>query len=621
MARALYLVLRLGTPAFVINAVINGLIGLAIYGSEPLVAWFGDPSVLGDTLIGTFLVGLLTSRLITPTLARDVQAGLVAGTADDSIWRKVLPEGPWKRAFAVAAVTSALCLGLFVVPGAQVAPDGINGLAVVAFKASTSGLAAVLAIVLTAQRVLIGGPDRTTAYRDALARASAVPDERERWAFEFLDKACVAAGDMDRGCSNSPTWHFVLEGDVDVDHLRAAIDKLCAHYPLLQTRAFPIDGAAGYARRYCYLEHDPVDLLEVRDGSIDALKPSLINHAIDPFTAPNTRFVLVRDAETSHLLIQNHHAAGDGRAYIELFEDLTALLADLEAPIRPATRLPELDALQRDKGELRSLRWRGMRRHFREKRALKRNPPAPLPSNASLDYSGDNGTLHLAVSDRLLEELRPLRKERGVGLNAVLTAAFVKAAHRWGADGGAAVSPINITLIVETRPREAEFRSFANHLASFVVEVPVSAEAELWELARSVHQGSLAERDSEAYLERMVFETFAVSLLPLDAMRKILFEEAELKTHLNYSNLIPLTFPKLEGPGWSAEEVWVTTPTSPRHGLVLTSVHYGGQVVFNLNWRRSVIDESDVRAVGAYFAEAIRETGLEFDPRIVVSGA
>ena len=56
------------------------------------------------------------------------------------------------------------------------------------------------------------------------------------------------------------------------------------------------------------------------------------------------------------------------------------------------------------------------------------------------------------------------RKRIGASLNSILTAAFFAANQRWHRARGAAIGRTTGTIAMETRPRDGEFASFANHL-------------------------------------------------------------------------------------------------------------------------------------------------------------
>ena len=62
-----------------------------------------------------------------------------------------------------------------------------------------------------------------------------------------------------------------------------------------------------------------------------------------------------------------------------------------------------------------------------------------------------------------------------------------------------------------------------------------------------------------------------------------------------------LDFPALAGEGWSADEVRITTPVMPRHGIGVTVIRYRGRITFNFNFKSSVATREHTDEVGAEF--------------------
>src|SRR5439155_20591431 len=119
---------------------------------------------------------------------------------------------------------------------------------------------------------------------------------------------------------------------------------------------------------------------------------------------------LVRTADDAcQLLFRQHHAIADGRAFIGLVADFAAFLEAARAGRRPPPealapigRRSEADALglpawRRIVDTLRGYAWlvgavaRGTA-----------NPVMQMVQNRSLDYRGDNGTVHWSVDDATL---------------------------------------------------------------------------------------------------------------------------------------------------------------------------------------------------------------------------
>ena len=57
--------------------------------------------------------------------------------------------------------------------------------------------------------------------------------------------------------------------------------------------------------------------------------------------------------------------------------------------------------------------------------------------------------------------------------------------------------------------------------------------------------------------------------MPMDRLHRIVFASKTPAFNLNLSNLVALDIPRLAGRGWQVEELLVTTPVTPRTGIVL----------------------------------------------------
>lgn len=67
---------------FGLNFVLNGGIAYALFRSAESVPLFGQSSIVGDTLITSFLLPFLTCLIVTGLIAKQVTAGKVPGLAN-----------------------------------------------------------------------------------------------------------------------------------------------------------------------------------------------------------------------------------------------------------------------------------------------------------------------------------------------------------------------------------------------------------------------------------------------------------------------------------------------------------------------------------------------------------
>lgn len=645
---------RLVAGASLVNALINFVIGLVLFGGA-LVPWQGAWSLGVDLALGVTIVGVLSAAAAIPRVRRGAEAGLVAGIAADSAWA-IWPAGRW--ALAVCAGLVAMLPVLLLVPALEaLVPEGLFGVAAAAFKGTTCAAGGALAIVIASRRALVGAPDRTAELATVLARPPVGV------ALESLDKGCLACTDRARGISVVPTWHLVIDGDIDDALLEASLTTLARRYPSLGARMAPVDGLPDHARDFRWVAGAPAPLERAAPGeSVDAVMARAFARHLDPFVDPLIVFTRVRADGRLHLFVQQHHALADGRAMIGLLSDWAAIVRHLHPasraplpfpsdapPASPTThdgkaggtsavsaaslrppppasgstepsgrlrssgrhlpfpddeviaRRPEVDALGLAPAELTRLRRRGFWRFVREDLAAKLRPLPPMPWNRGRDYTGDNRVVRALIPMARIEALRAWRERVGVSTNALLTGAYLRAIHTFASARGVRADRLVAEVIVETRPRDGGFVSFANHLSAWLAEVRGPTLASLEATARAVHAATARESKAQAHLERALFRAWGVAKVPIDALRHLVLDVAQVRAQVGFSNLVALPIPELAGPGFRVSDVWITTPAAPPHGIALTATSYGGRVAFNFNYKASVIDRSEVEALARAF--------------------
>ena len=95
--------------------------------------------------------------------------------------------------------------------------------------------------------------------------------------------------------------------------------------------------------------------------------------------------------------------------------------------------------------------------------------------------------------------------------------------------------------------------------------------------------------------------------MTLAQMQRLVFESKHPSYNLTFSNLDRARLPALAGDGWRVEEVLITTPVTPRTGVALTAIRYGGRLTFNFNYKSTASTRDETAAIADEFARVLAE--------------
>lgn len=151
--------------AAIVNVPINGLIAWLAFGHLDFVPMWGEPSIVGDTVVTVFILTSLTCLIGTRIVRWHVRTGKAPtdGPAPGS-WRLVrrLPAGLGIRSLALAGVVTLVVAPL---AASGLALSGAEGMELRSFLVFKAGFAAALAACvqpLVALRALMEGESAAT---------------------------------------------------------------------------------------------------------------------------------------------------------------------------------------------------------------------------------------------------------------------------------------------------------------------------------------------------------------------------------------------------------------------------------------------------------------------------
>jgi hypothetical protein len=622
---ARYMAVKVILPAAIINTGISALAGSGAFPPGHDVPLIGNPSACADTLVASFLIGFFTTVGVAPAARTEARAGRIRGFGSSAKWL----DWSRKHVFPSALVMGALWFLLFGLPTAKLLQWRWTGTmprdVFLEFKCAYACVFGVLAAVITA---LVGlAPEVPIENDPRWCLDPAAPTAGPVYPCEYMDKAALAVTNRERGCTGTPTWELRAHGSLDPEHVKRALADVAVRYPALTTKMQSLDGSPPVAKKFRYA-HDPSfrveDIFAVVDGRDPARLAEVLREHRSRFLDlyadfPVTLTLVVTGDASCRLLFRQHHAIADGRAFIGLLVDFAVFLNDARAGRRPS---PEALAPIGRRGEAEALGLSPVKQlaytvggfGWLLGTMLRANltPLTPLLQNRSNDYSGENGTVHWALADTVLEPWNAARKRLSVSLNTLLTGALMLANQRVHRAKGLPLGRTNAQLLMETRPRDRPFVSFANHLTFLDAEANLAKTEDPAALLQSIQKQVDAQRDHATPFKRLLCERGFVGILPLEQIQGIIFDSRRPAYNLNFSNLIPLEFPALGGDGWGVDDVMITTPVAPRHGIVLTVIRYGGKLVFNFNYKTTAATREQTEELCAAFRAVLTElTGTD----------
>jgi len=408
-------------------------------------------------------------------------------------------------------------------------------------------------------------------------------------------------------------WSIQLEvrvsGRVEPERLSEAIDAAVRRHPMARARLaswHPSD------RAYRWEIADEIDdvpltvvecpeealLADVRER-VFAVTPSLQ-------LAPPFAVVLAHGASGDSILLNLHHAAGDGVSALRLMRSILRAYAGEEDPVPALDPLAVRDVLAL--AGAKSLEDRVVRGLALARQAARQLTPTTRVARDGGDGRGGYGFELIALSS---EETSSVHAKRiaGTTVNDVLLAALAVAIGRWNAAHGRWSGRIALTMPVNLRP--AEWRDeIVGNFASYVTvslgardhQDPQRALEATAQSTRQIKQDGLAGLVVDLLVGPSMLRVAAKrrlqDLIPLTGNTVV--DTASL------SNLgAPAAWPSLGDGAGTVEAVWVSPPGRMPLGAALGAVTVGGRLHLTMRYARAQFDQAAAHAFAEVYHQAL----------------
>jgi NRPS condensation-like uncharacterized protein len=408
-------------------------------------------------------------------------------------------------------------------------------------------------------------------------------------------------------------WGVHLEvrvtGRIDPERLAEAIRAAALRHPLARAElapAFPTDLAYHWQIMES-LDDTPLTVVACSDQALVAdVRERLF--AVSPTVdeAPPFAVVLAQAPDGDTILLNLHHAAGDGVSAVRLMRSILRAYAGEPDPV------PPIDPLSvRDVGALagaRSLEERVARR-----RAFTRDSAARLAPITRVAHDGGDGRpgYGFELMPFSLDETAAVfaKRDARATVNDVLLAALAFGIGRWNGDHGRYTGQIPLTMPVNLRPvawREEVFGNFASY-----VSVSLGARDHT-DLRRAIEvTAEQTRRVKQDGLAGMVVELLVgPSMLPVAMKRRlqdlIPLTGNRLVDTASLSNLVVLDgWPPLGDDAGAVEAVWFSPPGRAPLGAALGAATVGGRLHVTIRYPRTQFDRDGARAFAALYRDVL----------------
>ncbi|MGQ0716360.1 MAG: condensation domain-containing protein [Pseudonocardiales bacterium] len=390
-----------------------------------------------------------------------------------------------------------------------------------------------------------------------------------------------------------------LSGTVVEDRLRQAVGVALARHPRARARA-TIAGQrrAGYEWEITPApDVDPLDVVVCPDDeALLAARADLQSLAVPLVTSPPLRIRLARHRNGDVVMLNLHHAAGDGIAALRLLRSIARAYAGRADPV-PHTQ-PEEAEIPAPSG-----RWAQLRALVGELRHAAPRSAHLVPSGGQ-DRPGYQ--LHHLVLDTAQTAALATNADPGTTVNDLLLAGLHLALDSWNSEHDGPGGRLSVLMPVNLRPTSSWYEVFGN--VTFMVPVVTRPDDRNDPTAtvETIRRRTRCIKDEHTPAAAAKFLN-VLQHLPLPAKRSIArlaASERVIPTAI-LSNLGRLDEDLDFGPELHASEVWFSPPTRMPMGLAIGAVTAGGRLHLVFRYRHPLFGPADIAGFADRYLTAL----------------
>lgn len=435
-----------------------------------------------------------------------------------------------------------------------------------------------------------------STLQDDQAQASSEPEVVRR-PFGALDEASYRLDSVYEPLSVHLEVH--LRGTVAENRLRQAVQVALARHP--RTRARATTARARWADYEWEITPTPdVDPLDVvvcsDDDALQAARAELQSLAVPLVTSPPLRIRLARHREGDVVMLNLHHAAGDGIAALRLLRSLARAYAGRCDPVPH----PPCDQVEIP---VPSSRWAQLRALGGELRQAAPRPVHLVPSGSD-DRSGYR--FHHRVLDTAQTAALATKTDAGTTVNDLLLAGLHLALERWNSEHGGRPGRLSVLMPVNLRPTSCWYEVFGNFTFMVpVVTLPEDRGDPLTTLTTIRRRTRRIKDDrTPAAVARFLDVLQHLPRPAKHSIARLAVSERVIPTAI-LSNLGRLDEDLGFGPQLQAREMWFSPPTRMPMGLAVGAVTAGSRLHLVFRYRHPLFGPAAIAGFADHYLTAL----------------
>jgi NRPS condensation-like uncharacterized protein len=410
-----------------------------------------------------------------------------------------------------------------------------------------------------------------------------------------------------------------VEGRLEARRLAEAVHEAAARHPVARAR---LADSRDTDVRYHWeiadeLEDVPLEVVECGDeGALECERRRALGTAPDLSSAPPFTLTVAHMEGGDSLILNLHHAAGDGIGALRLMGSILRAYAGEEDPI------PDVDPIEaRDIGAVvsasltdRISRGRALVEHL----ARFATPPARIAEDGGSQDPPPYAFELMRLTSEEVEGANALRRD-GATLNDVLVGALGVAIRRWNEEHGEGGGRIAVMMPVNLRPKEWRFDVIANFASYVTVHL---AEDEQEDVAGAIAAtADRTRRIKEDGVAGLIVDLLQVPTALPTGIKRRLQELIPLTGNMVVDTAVLSNLGRLEGVPHLGDEagavraVWFSPPGRMPLGASLGVATLDQEMFVTLRYRRAMFSPEAASEFAVLYRDVLTGAGVTGAPK------